>query len=143
MKVKEIMTAPVKSININSSIYQAAKMMYTYDVGILPVEKNGKIVGMITDRDIVLRIAAQNLEPQKASVEDAMTSYVISCSENDDIEEATELMEENHVHRLLVFDNEKAVGILSIGDLARKTADDRIIHEVIRVISEPVNISYT
>ena len=143
MKVKEIMTHPLKIISYNATISQAAQKMETLDVGVLPVEKKEKIVGMITDRDIVLRVIAQNLDPQKTTVDNAMTSYIISCGENDDIEKAARLMEENHVHRLLVIDNDKAVGIFSIGDLARKIEDDHIIHEVLREISEPVNISYT
>ena len=142
MKVKEIMTHPLKNISYNATILEAAQKMDSSDVGVLPVEKRGKIVGVITDRDIVLRVIAQKLDPQNTTVDNAMTSYIISCNENDDIEQAAKLMEENHVHRLLVHDNNKAVGILSIGDLARKIEDDHIVHEVIREISEPVNISY-
>jgi CBS domain-containing protein len=143
MKVKDIMTSPVHTISYDATISQAAQKMETFDVGVLPVKKDGKIVGMITDRDIILRVTAQDLDPQKTTVDNAMTSYIISCRANDDVEEAAELMEENHVHRLLVFENDKAVGILSIGDVARKIEDDHIVHEVLREVSEPIKISYT
>lgn len=138
MKVKEIMNSPVKIISSDAMITQAAGMMRTFNVGILPVTREDEIVGMITDRDITVRIVAEKLDPQKTPVGKAMTSDVTCCSEDMDMEEAAKMMEEKKIHRLLVLgSNNKIAGVLSTGDIARKAKDEHILHEVLERVCEP------
>ena len=142
MKVKEIMSSPVETISSDATITQAAEMMESFDVGVLPVEQEDKIVGLITDRDIAVRIVAKKLDPESTSVNRAMTTDPICCSEDTDMEEAAKMMEEKKIHRLLALgsDNEEVTGVLSIGDIARKMKDEHLLHEVMERVCEPTHM---
>ncbi|AQT68222.1 Hypoxic response protein 1 [Anaerohalosphaera lusitana] len=138
MQVKDIMTQALDKIESTASLTEAAKHMSYRDVGILPVSKADQIVGVITDRDIVIRGLAQDKQPGQTTVSEVMTTNLIFCSEGDDIHEAGKLMEEKQVRRLLVSDqNDKLVGVLSLGDLAAKCGEDIFSGEVLEAISEP------
>lgn len=140
MKAKEMMTSPVEEIGADAKIFQAAKMMKMLDIGVLPVTKGEEVVGILTDRDITVRVVAERLDPQSTSVGEAMTAEVICCSEDANIEEAAALLEQNQVHRLLVLSpNNKVSGIISIADVVRSIRDDRMIHEILGSICEPVH----
>jgi CBS domain-containing protein len=141
MKVREIMSSPVETVAPDAMITEAADKMKIRGVGVLPVEKDGDIVGIITDRDIVVRVIADELNPQRTPVSKAMTFDAMCCSENTDMEEAARIMEEKQIHRLLVlgYDNNIS-GILSIGDIAIKVKDERILHEVLERICEPSHV---
>lgn len=142
MKVKEIMSCDVKKIDCDAMISEAAEKMKTVDVGILPVEKEGKIVGMITDRDIVLRVIAEYMDPGTTMVSEAMTDDVICCSEEEDVGEAARLMEDKQVRRLLVLRSDNTVaGILSVSDFALKTTDEHLTCEVLERICAPTHTS--
>jgi len=141
MKVREIMSSPVETIGPEAMITEAAEKMKSCDVGILPVMKEDEILGTITDRDIVVRVIAKNLDPENTPVRRAMTAKPMSCSEDTDMEEAARMMEEKKVHRLLVLGSDGTVaGILSIGDIARKMNDEHLLHEVLERICEPARI---
>jgi CBS domain-containing protein len=141
MKVREIMSSPVEMIAPDAMITEAAKKMKSSDVGALPVEKDGDIVGMITDRDIVVRAIADKLDPQNTPVSKAMTFDPICCSEDTEMEEAARMMEVKKIHRLLVLDDDDAVsGILSIGDIAMKMGDEHLLYEVLEKICEPSHV---
>jgi CBS domain-containing protein len=141
MKVKEIMSSPVETISSDATITQAAEMMKSFDVGVLPVEQEDEVVGTITDRDIVVRIIAKKLDPENTPVSRAMTADPTCCAEDTDMEEAAKMMEEKKIHRLLVLgsDNEIA-GVLSIGDIARKMKDEHLLHEVLERVCEPAHM---
>jgi CBS domain-containing protein len=132
------MTADVETIHPDSRIVQAAEQMALLDVGPLPVVEGGIVVGMITDRDIVVRVIAEHRDPATTGVRHAMTPEVISCFEDQDIQEAARLMEDWQVRRLIVLGRDgRLAGIVSIGDLALTTGDDRMTGEVIERVSEP------
>lgn len=142
MKVGDIMNSPVEMISSDAMITEAAEKMKSCDVGVLPIiKKEDEIVGMITDRDIVVRVIAQNLDPKSTPVTEAMTPEPLCCFEDTDMQEAAKMMEDKQVHRLLVLgsDNE-ATGILSIGDIATKMKDEHLLHEVLETICEPAHV---
>jgi CBS domain-containing protein len=137
MKVREIMSRGTAYITEDQTIEQAAAKMKVSGVGDMPVVAGGEAVGMLTDRDITVRVVAMGLDPQSTYVTDAMTDEVVACKEDDDIEAAARLMGNKRVRRLLVMsDGRKLSGIVSIGDLA-KSVDKDLVGEVLRKISLP------
>ena len=138
MKVKEIMTCNVETIESKATLVEGARKMRSLEVGALPVWQNGKMIGMITDRDISIRGVAEKKNPSNTTVKQIMTSDVLSCFQNDDIFEAARIMEEESVHRLLVVDREGVpVGFVSLSDIAVKSHDEHLTYEVLERISEP------
>jgi CBS domain-containing protein len=140
MKVKEVMTSPAEMINPYAMITEAAQKMKSFDVGMLPVVKGDEVIGIVTDRDIVLRIIAEKLDPQVTSIEQAMSFEPVYCFEDDDIQVAAKMMEEKQIHRLLVKGPDNTLkGILSIGDIACKSGNEHVVHELMERICEPVH----
>lgn len=138
MKVREIMTSRFETIEATQSLEDAAKKMNSLGVGILPVEEGNEIIGLVTDRDIVVRGLAEEKDPTLTSISEVMSSNLIWCYQDDDVEKAGKLMEERKVRRLLVCDqNDVPVGILSLGDLATKCHKEDFSGEVLELISEP------
>jgi CBS domain-containing protein len=138
MRIGQVMTLGVEGIGPDATIQEAAEKMRTLDVGPLPVLEEGRAIGMITDRDITVRLTAEGRDPLTARVRDAMTPAVISCNEDDDVTEAARLMEQHQVRRLLVLGRDQhPVGIISLGDIAITTGDDRLTGEALERISEP------
>jgi CBS domain-containing protein len=138
MQVKDIMTFNVETIDSNASLIEAARKMKELEVGALPVWKNGKLVGMVTDRDITIRAVAEKKNPSTTSVKEIMSSDVCCCFDDDDIHEAARMMEERSIHRLLVTNrNNEPVGFISLSDFAVKSHDEHLTYEVLERISEP------
>lgn len=120
MKVKELMTTNVMTVSKSSSVKEAANYMKNLNVGSVPVcDDNNKIVGMVTDRDIVLRNVTEGLSPN-SSIDNVMTQNVTTVTPDTDVHEAARLMSEKQIRRLPVVENGNVIGILSIGDLAVK-----------------------
>lgn len=118
MKVSQLMTRDVEIASPNETLQHAAKIMASLDAGIVPVGKNDRLVGMITDRDIAIRGIAEGKGPD-AKVGEVMTRDVKYCFEDDDVDEVTRNMGDIQVRRLPVMNHEKRlVGILSLGDIA-------------------------
>ncbi len=141
MKISEIMTSSVEIISADASVEQAAEKMRSLDVGMLPVYEGDRMIGTITDRDITIRVTAEGLDPTTTSVSEAMTEGVVHCREDESIERAAELMEERQIRRLVVVDEDnRPVGIVSLGDLAVRVHDDRLTGEVTERVSEPAKI---
>jgi CBS domain-containing protein len=141
MKVREIMSSPIVIISPDEMISEAAEKMSSYDVGVLPVKQKNKVVGMITDRDIVIRVIAERLDPKTTMVKQAMTREVMCCSEEDDVETAARMMEDRQIHRLLVLGSDDTlVGILSVADLACRAKDEHLTYEVLEKVCEPVHV---
>jgi CBS domain-containing protein len=121
MKVKDIMTKDVKFIKPTTLIQEAAKIMREEDVGALPVGDNDRLVGMITDRDIVIRALIDNTDIKGTTVERAISSHCLYCFEDDSIEDLSNNMAKNQVRRLPVLNQEKRlVGIVSLCDLVSR-----------------------
>src|SRR5258708_6770153 len=139
MHVQEVMTRGVECVRPTDSLVRAAERMKDLDVGSLPVcGENDKLVGMLTDRDITVRATAEALPPRLGQVKDVMTPEVLYCFEDQDVTEATRLMELNQVRRLVVLNRDKRlVGIISLGDLAVKAGDEGLSGEALELVSEP------
>ncbi len=123
MKVKDCMCDQVAYVNPNCSVEECAKIMCNNHVGCIPVCDNSKqIVGLVTDRDIILRTIGCGKDIKNTNVSDIMTSKVCCCTPDVDVSEAEKIMSENQIRRLPVIDNNKVIGILTLGDLAANEA---------------------
>lgn len=122
MQVKDIMTRNVESITPDTPIHQIARKMRDGDVGVLPVVEDGKLLGVVTDRDIVIRgIAESGVEATEKTADKVMTRDVLSCKEDQSLDDLKEEMRSGTVRRIAVTDSEeRLVGMVSIGDLARQ-----------------------
>jgi CBS domain-containing protein len=142
MQVKEIMTKNFEMINSTDSLTEAAKKMKSLNVGVLPVREGNKVIGIITDRDIVVRGVAENKEPAEESAKEIMSAEIARCSSEDSVEEASRIMKENQVRRLLVLDKDNTpVGIVSLGDIAAKTESDQLAGQTLEGVSKPCSPS--
>jgi CBS domain-containing protein len=126
MKVQDVMTRDVHTCRPDTNLAMAAMQMWDGDFGVLPVENGGRIVGMITDRDICMAAATKHRDPTTIQVEEVITGQVHSCSPDTDIREALKVMQRNKVRRLPVInaDDRKLAGILSLNDVALKAQHD-------------------
>lgn len=139
MKVSELMTGGVETIDATATLNEAASLMKTYDVGFLPVLEDGKVAGVISDRDIVVRAIAGDSDPRKTTVSGAMTRNVIHCSTEDSLDEAAARMEEKEVRRVLVIDPEnRVVGVLSVGDIAARAGKSETAGEVMQEVNKDI-----
>jgi CBS domain-containing protein len=135
--LKEVMTTQFHAIPANATIAEAAKMMNAHDIGMLPVTEDGRVLGAITDRDIVIRSVAAGHNPAETPVSIAMTPDVVYLSEDRDVNEAASVMEERRVRRLIVVDAQKRpVGVASLGDLAVQSHDVRLAGQVLTEVSK-------
>ena len=136
LTVSEVMTRGIETISPASTLEHAAKQMKTHNVGMLPVVDEKQVVGVVTDRDIVLRAVSERLRPEMTRVRDVMTPKAISCYEDQDIREVSLVMEKNLVHRLIVLDrDERLVGIVSLSDLAAKAKSEKLSGHVLGKVS--------
>jgi predicted transcriptional regulator len=138
MKVKDMMTRQVAMVRSNTPIDEVAKKMKSFDANVLLVQEGDKIVGVITDREIVIRATAENLDPKTTPVNKIMTAKVASCSEEEDVEEAVKLMEDRQARTLIVLNSDnKPVGVFSPCDFVVKAGNERLTWEVFGQIREP------
>jgi CBS domain-containing protein len=129
MKVNEVMTPELRTVEPEATLQSAAAIMKEHNVGVLPVvTPEGRAVGTITDRDITVRGVAENQSPSETKVQDAMTAGIEFCYHDDQIEQLARLMGEKKLHRLIVVDRStKGIkGIVSVGDLALRGGDKNI-----------------
>jgi CBS domain-containing protein len=138
MKIKELMTDKVRAIGADATVRQAAGEMASIDIGALPVTREGKIVGMITDRDIAVRAVGEGLDPESTPTGKVMTPDVFTVSADEDVTEAARVMRDKQVRRVPVMDkDQRLVGMFSVADLAAKSGDPNLCGEVLKGISEP------
>jgi CBS domain-containing protein len=120
MQVQEIMTRRAEIVDPNTTIRDAARLMRADNVGALPVGENDRLIGMVTDRDIVIRAVAEDRPAGSTIVRDAMSEHVYYCFEDDDVEKAAQLMAEHQVRRLPVLNRDKRLtGVVALADLGR------------------------
>lgn len=120
MKVKDICSCETLTVTGNDTVKEAAKKMAKHNVGALPVvDYSGRVIGMITDRDITIRVTAEGKDASRYSVCDIMTCDVSCVCMDADIESATQIMGQAKVRRLPVVDEGKIVGFISLGDISR------------------------
>ncbi len=133
MKVSKIMTRDVRLLSPNQTVGEAAKLMAEIDAGALPVGEDDRLIGMITDRDIVVRAMALG-KSADTKVSDVMSKELLYCFDTDEVEDVSRNMGKAQVRRLPVVNKDKRmVGIVSLGDLARKDDATNIGQTVTRV----------
>jgi CBS domain-containing protein len=136
MRVHDVMTRHVETVSSEASLMLAAQKMDRCDIGFLPVVENHTVVGVITDRDLALRALGEGRSPQFTITKEIMTPDVLWCHEDEVLTEAAKIMEDNHVRRLVVLDDEgKLVGLLSLDDLAAHMSSDRLLGTVLRKVA--------
>ncbi|WP_339907881.1 CBS domain-containing protein [Symmachiella dynata] len=139
MKLIDIMTKNVEAVSVETSISAAANVMARHDIGFLPVIEGDKLVGTITDRDIVVRGLAENLNPTTTPVNEIMTKCLEALSPDEDVEQAAALMQEKQIRRLVLQDRDgRYVGVVSLGDIAQHAHDWKMSGESLDKICEPV-----
>ena len=137
MHIRDVMTPNPRTVSPNDSIQNAARIMRDEDTGVVPVVDNGKPVGLVTDRDIVVRAVAEDGQLNRP-VRDIVTANVVAARPDMSTKEAAALMSEHQIRRLPVVENNKLVGIVSIGDLAVKEGSDSRVGDALQHISEGV-----
>ena len=137
MKVNEIMTRNVTFVSPQTSVAQVATMMKDLNIGSLPVCNESGIIGIVTDRDIVVRNVAENRSPNDVSVDSIMTYNVATATPEMQAEDVARLMAKNKIRRIPVVENNKLVGIVSLGDLASDIRFDMEASEALTEISIP------
>jgi len=139
MQVRDVMTKGAECVRPSNSLQEAAQKMKNQDVGPLPVCDNDRLMGLITDRDIVVRAVAEGCDPRTTTVQNVMTPDVLCCYEDQDVQEAAQLMCEQQVRRLVVLNRDKRlVGIVSLGDLAVETGDEKLVGKTLEQVSMPM-----
>jgi len=122
MKVRDAMAKTVSSARKSDKVIEVAKKMKQEDAGFIPVlENGGTLIGVITDRDIVIRCIAEGHDPRSETAEHLMSRQVTIISPDDDIEQAAKMMEREEIRRLPVAENGRLVGVLSHGNLVQAT----------------------
>jgi CBS domain-containing protein len=139
MKLKEIMTAPVETVQVNDTLQTAARKMRDADIGLLPVFDGDQLAGVLTDRDIIVRAIAAGTDPKSMLGRELSTSPAICCFDDQDVEEAARLMHDTQIRRILILDHQdrSLAGIVSLSDLALNV-DSRLTGKVLQSVSEPV-----
>ena len=135
MKVKDAMHKGTSYVEPSTAVWDIARQMRDNDIGAMPMWADGKVVGMVTDRDITCRAMADGVDRGNLTARDVMTLNVVSCSPEDDIAVAIKAMEAKKVRRLPVTDSQhRLVGMLSLGDVSHQISQ-KISGEVLRAVS--------
>lgn len=138
MLVKEIMTKDVCCMAPTATVAQVAQEMRRHNVGIMPICEGERLLGVVTDRDIVINEVAAGLDPNESEIRQFMTTNPLTVSPGTDVEKAAKLMAAEQVHRLPVVDGNRLVGIISLGDLAVHVPEEHLIAETLGRLSMPV-----
>jgi CBS domain-containing protein len=136
MNIRDVMTSNPRTVSPEDTIQNAARIMRDEDTGVVPVVENGRAVGIITDRDIVVRAVAEGQLDRP--VREIVSGDVVTARPDMSTKEAAQLMSEHQVRRLPVVENERLVGIVSIGDLAVKEGSDKRVGDALQEISQGV-----
>ncbi|AND83472.1 CBS domain-containing protein [Clostridium tyrobutyricum] len=136
MKIRDIMTKSVVSLNVNDTIERAAELMKEYNIGSVPVCEENKVVGIITDRDIAIRSSAEGQNSKTKVVRDIMSSNPVTGSPDMDIHDVSRIMSERQIRRLPIVENGNLVGVIALGDLAVEPKCDHEAQGALSSISE-------
>jgi CBS domain-containing protein len=134
--VRHAMTSSPQTIDPDMNAADAAALMKSEDVGALPVVKDGELIGLVTDRDLVNRVLAERKDAATVKVGDVATRSPVTVSPDRRLSEARELMAQHRIRRLPVMKGQDLVGILSLGDVAWAEASTREVGEALRAVSE-------
>ena len=139
MNVGELMTPAPTCCQPAHTVVEVAEIMKREDVGLVPVvDESSKLIGVLTDRDIVMKVVADGRDPRGTAVSEVMTLHLASCQEHDSVETVMQQMASHQVRRIPIVDSEGTiVGIVSQADVATRLANPRETGEVVQAISEP------
>ena len=138
-RIADVMTRDPRSVELETPVVEAAKILRDEDVGSLPVVRDGRVTGMVTDRDLAVRMIAEGRDPGSTTVGDVVSSEPVTVRQEQDLDEALRLMARHQVRRLpVVDDGDRLVGIFAQADVAL-TGDDERAGKVVEEISRPTN----
>lgn len=136
MLAKEVMSTTPEFVSPDTSLIDAAQHMKSHDYGFIPVGENDRLLGALTDRDLVIRAIAEGKDPNVTSVSEVMTDGIQYCFEDDDLISVADKMERLQIRRLVVLDeNKRMTGIISLGDIATKANSPNLSSEIIEQVS--------
>lgn len=137
MKIREIMTPDAQCVGPEDTLVDAASLMRQLDVGVLPVCAGEDVIGMLTDRDIAIRAVADARDPATTKVREVMSPGTLSVFDDQEVDEAIQLMEQHQIRRAPVMNREnRLVGIITLGDIA-VDASAALSGEVLKCVSQP------
>jgi CBS domain-containing protein len=132
--IKEVMTSQVKTCEPDATVMEVAKVMAQEDVGPVPIVEEGRLTGIVTDRDIAVRVVAEGRDPSSTTVGEIASRDLVTVSPDDDLDSALEQLAQNQVRRIPVVDGDRLVGIVAQADIARLGSDAKT-GEVVEEIS--------
>lgn len=136
MKVQDVMTKCVVSLNAEDNVERAAQLMRKHNIGAIPVCNGDKVIGIVTDRDIAIRSAAEGQNSEKQTVREIMSSNPVVGDPSMDIEDASRIMSERQIRRLPIMESNNLVGVVSLGDIAVQPNLQEEAEEALSNISE-------
>lgn len=136
MEIAKIMHAPAEWVEADTPVAEVARRMKAGDIGAVPVGRDDHLIGMITDRDLALRVLGDGRDPAKTTAEQVMTPGIVWCLTTQTVEDATHMMEQKKIRRLPVIDEKKRlVGMLSLGDIA-DAMPRQLLGEVVTAVAD-------
>ena len=138
-RVENVMTANPRSVDPETDVGEAARILRDENVGSLPVVRDGRVTGIVTDRDLAIRVLAEGRDPRSTRVADVVSGEPVTVRADQDLDEALRLMAHHQLRRLIVVeDSDRLVGILAQADVAL-TGDEERAGEVVEEISRPTD----
>ena len=137
MKAKDVMTTDPVTLGPQATLGEAATLMRQEDCGSIPIVEDGRLVGIVTDRDIVVRAVAAGKDARNTKVREVMSADPVCISPDTDVDEAAKVMADRQIRRLPVVEDGKLAGILVIGQIARRDPDEQQTGETLKEISQP------
>lgn len=129
-RITDVMTTGPRTLTTEAPVSEAAKVMRDENIGDILITQDGELSGILTDRDIVVRVLAENLEPTDTPVGDIASQELVTVSPQDTVDDAVRLMRERSLRRIPVVDGGKCVGIVSLGDLAVEKDPDSALADI-------------
>lgn len=139
MKVKEIMTQEPVAVGPQATLGEIATLMAQQDCGSIPVVREGRLVGIVTDRDIVVRGIAAGRDARTTTAADVMSADPVTIAPDADVREAQRVMSDRQIRRLPVVEDGRLAGLVVLGQIARRESDEERTGEALKVISQPSN----
>jgi CBS domain-containing protein len=140
MKVRDIGMKEVHCADSAMDLNEVAAMMKRHNIGVVPVCEGGKLLGMLTDRDLVVSCMASDMDPKECTAREYMTAKPVSVTPDTDLEEAAKIMGKEQLRRLAVVENGNLVGMVSLGDIAMNLDDDFLVAEMLRKVSSATHM---
>ena len=136
MEIAKIMHAPAEWVEADTPVAEVARRMKDEDIGAVPVGRDDRLIGMVTDRDLALRVLGEGRDPTTTTAEQVMTAGVVWCLTTQTVEDAAHMMEQKKIRRLPVIDeNKRLVGMLSLGDIA-DAMPRQLLGEVVTAVAD-------